>query len=83
MSTKMLPRSPLDIRNSSSRYVVSSHDCALLLLIGIFNGGCPEIVLATDEAASWIEENIPLKGVRSTFCPKNSKFSGSTMESVS
>ena len=38
MSTKILPASPREIR-SSSRYVVSSHDSALLFEIENFHGG--------------------------------------------
>lgn len=82
-STKILPASPLEIRRSSSRYVVSSHDSALLFEIENFNGGWLEMVLATEEAVSWTEVIKPLKGVKSIFCPRNSTFSGKTMESVS
>lgn len=52
MSTNTLPPSPLEIRRSSSRYVVSNHDCALLLEIGIFNGGWLEMVFMTEDAVS-------------------------------
>ncbi|KAI7999878.1 hypothetical protein LOK49_LG09G00238 [Camellia lanceoleosa] len=82
MSTNTLPASPLEIRSSSSRYVVSNHDSALLLGIENFSGGWLEIVFATEEAVSWTEVIKPLKGVRSIFCPRNSTFSGNTMESV-
>lgn len=40
------------------------------------------MVFATEEAAFSIEENIPFNGVRSMLCPRNSNFSGSTIESV-
>lgn len=82
MKTKTLPASPLEIRRSSSRYVVSNHDWAFLFEIENFNGGWLEMVLANDEAVSWTEESMPLKGERSIFCPKNSIFSGKTSESV-
>jgi hypothetical protein len=52
MSTKTLPPSPLEIRSSSSRYVVSNHDPALLFGIENFTGGWLEMVFATDEAVS-------------------------------
>jgi hypothetical protein len=52
MSTNTLPASPLEIRSSSSRYVVSSHDSALLFEIGNFTGGWLEMVFAMDEAVS-------------------------------
>jgi len=52
MRTKTLPASPLEIRNSWSRYVVSNQDWALVLEIGIFKGGWLEIVFTTDEAVS-------------------------------
>ena len=82
MRTYTLPPSPLEIRSSSSRYVVSNHDSALLFDKENFNGGWLEMVFATDEAVSWTELIKPLKGVRSIFCPRNSTFSGTTMESV-
>lgn len=82
MKTKTLPASALEIRRSSSRYVVSNHDWALLLEIENFKGGWLEMVFATDEAVSWTEESMPLNGERSIFCPKNSTFSGNTSESV-
>lgn len=63
--------------------MVSSHDSALLFGIENFNGGWLEIVLATEEAVSWTEVIKPLKGVKSIFCPRNSTFSGNSMESVS
>lgn len=40
------------------------------------------MVLATEDAAFSIDENMPFNGVRSIFCPNNSNFSGSTIESV-
>lgn len=83
MSTNILPASPLEIRRSSSRYVVSNHDSAFLFGIENFNGGWLEMVFATDEAVSCTEEIMPLKGVRSIFCPRNSTFSGNSIESVS
>jgi hypothetical protein len=82
MSTKTLPASPLEIRSSSSRYVVSNHDSAFLFEIENFTGGWLEMVFATDEAVSSTEVIKPLKGVRSIFCPRNSTFSGITIESV-
>lgn len=80
--TNTLPPSPLEIRISSSRYVVNSHDSAFLA--GMLNliGGWLEMVFATEDAVSWTEVNKPLKGDRSTFCPKSSTFSGNTIESV-
>ena len=62
--------------------MVSNHDSALLLEIENFSGGWLEMVFATDEAVSWTEVIMPLRGVRSIFCPRNSTFSGNTMESV-
>lgn len=82
-STNMLPPSPLEIRRSSSRYVVSSHDSELRSGMENFNGGWLEIVLAKDEAVSCTEVSRPLNGERSIFCPRNSTFSGSSIESVS
>ena len=82
MRTNTLPPSPLEIRSSSSRYVVSNHDSALLFEKENFNGGWREMVFTTDEAVSWTELIKPLKGVKSIFCPRNSTFSGITMESV-
>lgn len=41
------------------------------------------MVFANEDAAFSIEENMPFSGPRSMFCPNNSNFSGSTMESVS
>lgn len=52
ISTNTLPASPLEIRSSSSRYVVSNHDSALLFEIENFTGGWLEMVFATDEAVS-------------------------------
>lgn len=80
--TNTLPPSPLEIRISSSRYVVKSHDSAFLA--GMLNliGGWLEMVFATEEAVSCTEVNKPLKGDRSMFCPKSSTFSGNTIESV-
>ena len=83
ISTNTLPPSPLEIRSSPSRYVVNNHDWALLLVIENLSGGWLEMVFTTDEAVSWTEVINPLKGVRSIFCPKNSTFSGTTIESVS
>lgn len=83
ISTNTLPASPLEIRSSPSRYVVNNHDCALLLGIGILSGGRLEMVFTTDEAVSWTEVIKPLNGVRSIFWPRNSTFSGTTIESVS
>ena len=40
------------------------------------------MVFATEDAAFSIEVNMPFSGLRSMFCPNNSNFSGSTMESV-
>lgn len=71
------------MRSSSSRYVVSNHDSALLFDNENFNGGWLEIVFATEEAVSCTEVSKPLTGVRSNLCPRNSTFSGKTMESVS
>ncbi|KAL6333856.1 hypothetical protein AAG906_031154 [Vitis piasezkii] len=70
----------LEIRRSSSRYVVSSHDSALLFEIENFNGGWLEIILATEEVVSWTEVIKPLNGFKSIFCPRKSTFSGNTME---
>ncbi len=82
MSTNTLPTSPLEMRSSSSRYVVSNQACALLFEIVNLSGGWLEMVFATDEAVSWTEVKKPLSGERSIFCPRNSKFSGKTIESV-
>ncbi|KAK8575448.1 hypothetical protein V6N13_033309 [Hibiscus sabdariffa] len=75
MSTKTFPAYSLEIRRSSSRYVVSNHDSTLLFDNGILNGGWLEIVCFTVASK-------PLIGVRSMFCPINSTFSGNTMKSV-
>ena len=40
------------------------------------------MVFATEDAAFSIDVNMPFSGLRSMFCPNNSNFSGSTMESV-
>lgn len=61
---------------------MSSHD-SLRLEMENFNGGWLDIVLATDEAVSCTEVSRPLNGERSIFCPRNSTFSGTSMESVS
>lgn len=82
MSTNIAPPSPREMRTSSSRYVVSSHDSAFLPAMENFNGGWLEMVLATEEAVSCTEVNTPFKGVRSIFCPRNSTFSGNSIESV-
>lgn len=52
ISTNTLPASPLEIRSSSSRYVVSNHDSAFLFEIENFTGGWLEMVFTTDEAVS-------------------------------
>lgn len=83
MSTYTLPPSPREIRRSSSRYVVSNQDSALVFEIENLIGGWLEIVFATDEAVFSMEDMMPWNGVRSIFCPKNSTFSGITSESVS
>lgn len=63
----MLPPSPLEIRSSSSRYVVNNHDSALLFEMENLSGGWLDIFFATDEAVSWTEVIKPLKGARSIF----------------
>lgn len=83
ISTNTLPLSPLLIRSSPSRYVVSNHDWAFLLEMENLRGGRLEMVFTTDEAVSWTELSKPLKGASSIFCPRNSTFSGITSESVS
>ena len=80
--TNTLPASPLEIRISSSRYVVKSQDSAFLAGMLNLMGGWLEMVFATEEAVSCTEVNKPLKGDRSTLCPNSSTFSGNTMESV-
>ncbi|CAL9748980.1 unnamed protein product, partial [Musa acuminata subsp. burmannicoides] len=55
----------------------------LEILSSSSSGGCPEMVLTTDDAAFWMELMTPLNGERSTFCPRNSTLSGTTMSSVS
>lgn len=82
-STNTLPPSPREIRTSSSRKVVNNHDCALSAWIGNFNGGWPDMVLATDIATCWRGRNRPRIGVKSTFWPMMSTSEGTSMESVS
>lgn len=80
--TNTLPPSPLEILTSSSRYVVNNHDSTLRSEMENLIGGWLEMVFATDDAVSCTDVIKPLKGVRSIFCPRNSTFSGNTMESV-
>lgn len=74
-STKR-PPSPLEIRKSSSRYVVRSQDLVRSPGIGSFRGGWPEIALDMLDTTSCSGERDCCKGDKLIFCPKMLTLSG-------
>ena len=73
------PPFPLEIRRSSSRYVIISQELVLSLGIGIFSGGWPEMACDMPSTTSCRGLRDCCTGERLRFWPKMLTFSGSSI----
>lgn len=80
--TKTMPLSPLEIRRSSSRYVITSHAWELSARKGNLRGGCPDITLVMEYTAVWRDWKGPWNAAKSNFWPRKSMFSGISRDSI-